>query len=667
MTQFSDLGLNEKLLKAVTEEGYTTPTPIQAQAIRPVMEGRDLLGIAQTGTGKTAAFALPILHRLAEARKPPMRRGARCLVLAPTRELATQIAESFKTYGRHLGFSVVTVFGGVGHRPQANALRNGVDVVVATPGRLLDHIGEGNVDLSSTEVLVLDEADQMMDLGFIRPLRQIISRLSQRRQSLFFSATMPQEIGALAAEMLREPTRVSVTPVAKTADRVAQKVIYIEQKKKKSLLVELFGDESIARAIIFTRTKRGADRVARHLDAAGIKVAAIHGNKSQGQREQALGAFKGNKLRALVATDIAARGIDVDEVTHVINFEIPNIPESYVHRIGRTARAGAEGIAISLVDNEERVYLRDIEKLTKQQIPFTDRRNDTSLAVEERAPRGEDDGERRHAGGGRGFGRGGQQGERGHGRGHGQHSAGRGQGARGSGERGQGERGHDARGRGGHGQGAGGRGEGRDHRGAAGAERGAARRGGEHARHEGARDAGRNGGRRHEGGRPDGVWSNDGGFDRDFRASRNPSPSELGGEGRPSEHRSERSHGEGRPHGGRLHGARPHGARSQGDREARSFGDRGRDQSGRGERGHGNGHGHSERHGERQFAGRGGDERRQRPSHGKPSHGGGERREQQNGERRSHRQGSPAGHPRGEHRAARPGGGERRPQRDPRG
>ncbi len=381
LTNFTDFGLDANLLKALATEGYVTPTPIQAQGIPVVMSGKDLLGIAQTGTGKTAAFALPILHRLAANPAAPMRKSTRVLVLSPTRELASQIAESFKTYGRHLNLKVVTIFGGVGMKPQINALAGGVDVIVATPGRLLDHMSTRALTLDGTEVLVVDEADQMMDLGFIRPLRQIISKIPQRRQTLFFSATMPHEIGALAAELLRDPVKVSVTPVAKTADRVDQKIIYIEQPKKRALLAELFADEAMSRALVFTRTKRGADRVARHLESVGIKVAAIHGNKSQGQREQALAAFKASKIRALIATDIAARGIDIDSVTHVINFELPNIPESYVHRIGRTARAGAEGIAISLVDGEEREYLRDIEKLTRQTIPTMDRRGDSSLVV----------------------------------------------------------------------------------------------------------------------------------------------------------------------------------------------------------------------------------------------------------------------------------------------
>lgn len=380
-TTFSDLGLDAALLKALSAEGYTTPTPIQAQAIPGVMAGRDLMGIAQTGTGKTAAFALPMLHRLAADRRKPLRGGSRALVLSPTRELASQIAESFRTYGKHMGVTVAVMFGGMPFRPQVNAMRNGVDILVATPGRLLDHIEQRSVDLSGTEILVLDEADQMLDMGFIQPIRRILGKLSQRRQSLFFSATMPREIGALAAEMLRDPLRVQVTPVAKTADRVRQSVIHVEQQKKNALLVELFGDPALKRTLVFTRTKRGADKVARHLEAAGIIVAAIHGNKSQRQREVALEQFRSGRIRGLIATDIAARGIDIDEVSHVINFELPNIPESYVHRIGRTARAGAEGIAISLCANEERAFLRDIERITRQTIPASNRTGDPGLVA----------------------------------------------------------------------------------------------------------------------------------------------------------------------------------------------------------------------------------------------------------------------------------------------
>jgi len=378
---FTELDLNPALLKALDAEGYTNPTPIQAQAIPGVMAGRDLMGIAQTGTGKTAAFALPILHRLAADRRPPLRCGARALILSPTRELATQIAESFRTYGRHTGLSVAVMFGGMPFRPQVNAMARGVDILVATPGRLIDHIDQRSVNLSGTEILVLDEADQMLDMGFIAPIRQILSKLSQRRQSLFFSATMPREINALANEMLRDPLRVAVTPVSKTADRVAQSVIHIEPQKKQALLVELFGNPALKRTLVFTRTKRGADKVARHLGAAGIPVAAIHGNKSQRQRESALADFRNGRIRGLIATDIAARGIDIDEVSHVVNYELPNIPESYVHRIGRTARAGAEGIAISLCAGEENAYLRDIERVTRQQIPASDRRGDATLVV----------------------------------------------------------------------------------------------------------------------------------------------------------------------------------------------------------------------------------------------------------------------------------------------
>ena len=381
VTTFSDFQLNPAIAKALSEEGYTQPTPIQIQAIPSVLAGKDLLGIAQTGTGKTAAFALPILHRLAATKREPLRRGCRVLVLTPTRELATQIAESFKTYGRHLGIRVAIVFGGVGHGPQRNALARGVDVLVATPGRLLDHVHERDIVLDGVEMFVLDEADQMLDMGFVQPIRRIVSKLSARRQSLFFSATMPKEIGHLAAELLRDPVKVSVTPSATTVERVRQHVYLVDARAKRSLLVELFANPELTRTLVFTRTKRGADRVAQHLAGAGISVAAIHGNKSQNQREAALAAFKVSKIRTLVATDVAARGIDIDLVTHVVNYELPNVPESYVHRIGRTARAGAEGMAISLCDAEERDFLRDIERLIRQSIPATDRRGDASLAL----------------------------------------------------------------------------------------------------------------------------------------------------------------------------------------------------------------------------------------------------------------------------------------------
>jgi ATP-dependent RNA helicase RhlE len=381
LTQFSTLGLAAPLLKALATEGYVTPTPIQAQAIPPILTGGDLLGIAQTGTGKTAAFALPILHRLAQNRSPAPPRGCRVLVLSPTRELASQIADSFRTYGRHLSLRVAVVFGGVKYGPQMKALAGGLDVLVATPGRLIDHLGQKTVSLASTEIFVLDEADQMLDLGFLQPIRRIVSHLPKARQSLFFSATMPTEIGKLAAELLSNPKRVAVTPVATTVETVRQRLIYVEADRKRELLAELFEDERMDRAIVFTKTKRGADRVAKSLEAAGVTAASIHGDKSQGQRERALAAFKAGATRALVATDIAARGIDIDAVSHVVNFELPFVPEAYVHRIGRTARAGAGGHAISLCCDDERPLARDIEKLIRQSIDTTDRRRDAGLAL----------------------------------------------------------------------------------------------------------------------------------------------------------------------------------------------------------------------------------------------------------------------------------------------
>ncbi len=378
---FTELGLIKPLLKALADENYTIPTPIQAQAIPAVLTGQDLLGIAQTGTGKTAAFALPILQRLAADPKPAPRRGCRTLVLAPTRELASQIAESFRTYGRHMGFSVAVVFGGVKYGPQVRALAAGVDVLVATPGRLIDHINEKVANLSAVEVFVLDEADQMLDLGFLPPIRRIVATLPKKRQNLFFSATMPTEIGKLAGELLVNPSRVAVTPSATTVTKINQSVLFVETDRKRHLLAQLLDDAKMARTLVFTRTKRGADRVARYLDSVQIRADSIHGDKSQGQRERALAAFKAGEARVLVATDIAARGIDVDAVTHVINFDLPNVPEAYVHRIGRTARAGADGVAIALVSDDERNLLKDIQKLTRQTIPAFDRRNDRSLGA----------------------------------------------------------------------------------------------------------------------------------------------------------------------------------------------------------------------------------------------------------------------------------------------
>ena len=372
MTDFQALGLSAPLLHALAAEGYTTPTPIQLQAIPPALAGRDVEGIAQTGTGKTAAFALPILHRLMADRRRPLPRSARVLVLAPTRELAAQINESFRTYGRETGLRTALIFGGVPKNRQARAMIHGVDVLVATPGRLLDHIGDGAVNLSGIEVLVLDEADHMLDLGFIVPIRKLVSMMPRERQGMFFSATMPKEIAQLAAALLRDPVRVAVTPVATTAERVEQRVVFVEQGEKRNLLARVLKREPDAHALVFTRTKHGADRVCEHLGRAGVAAAAIHGNKSQGQRERALGAFREGEIRVLVATDIAARGIDVDGITHVINFELPNVPESYVHRIGRTARAGRSGLAISFCDHTERAYLRDIEKLIRTRVTVAD-------------------------------------------------------------------------------------------------------------------------------------------------------------------------------------------------------------------------------------------------------------------------------------------------------
>jgi ATP-dependent RNA helicase RhlE len=365
---FADLGISEALRRALHAENYLTPTPIQAQAIPVLLAGKDILGIAQTGTGKTAAFLLPILQHLAANRVAPAPRGTRALVLAPTRELAAQIGERARAYGQRLGLRHAVVFGGVGIRPQIAALTRGVDLLIATPGRLLDLIGQGRLQLGQVGHLVLDEADRMLDMGFVRDVRKIVALLPKQRQSLLFSATMPQEIARLAAELLRAPVRVEVSPPTRTADHIDQRVFMVEAGAKRAFLTNLLADPELARVLVFTRTKHGANRVAEQLARAGISVEAIHGNKSQGARERALAQFRNGSARVLVATDIAARGIDVDDVTHVINYEIPNIPESYVHRIGRTARAGASGIAISLCDPSERAYLRDIERLTNRRL-----------------------------------------------------------------------------------------------------------------------------------------------------------------------------------------------------------------------------------------------------------------------------------------------------------
>jgi len=374
LTTFHDFNLDAAILRALAEEKYETPTPIQQQTIPLLMAGRDVIGIAQTGTGKTAAFALPILHRLSANPRPAARKGCRVLVLSPTRELSGQILDSFRAYGRHLRLRSTLAIGGVSMGKQVRSLLNGVDILVATPGRLLDLVQANALRLNDVEVFVLDEADRMLDMGFIRDIRKIVAKLPAQRQTLMFSATMPRAIADLAAEMLRDPARVAVTPVAATADRIEQRIIRVDRAAKLATLVDVLREEPIDRALVFTRTKHGADKVVRSLLRAGITSEAIHGNKSQNHRERVLAAFRNGAVRTLVATDIAARGIDVDGISHVVNFDLPNVPETYVHRIGRTARAGAEGIAISLCDGEEVAFLRDIEKLIRISLPVTDRR-----------------------------------------------------------------------------------------------------------------------------------------------------------------------------------------------------------------------------------------------------------------------------------------------------
>ena len=369
MNSFSELNLSAPLLKAIAAEGYDKPTPIQARAIPELMKGRDLLGIAQTGTGKTAAFALPILERLSHSPVRVAKNSCKVLVLSPTRELASQIGESFKTYGRNLKVTRAVVFGGVSIGKQIDILRGGVDVVVATPGRLVDLIERRALTLASVEVLVLDEVDQMLDLGFIHAIRKITGMLPKVRQNLFFSATMPKEIANLASGLLTNPVRVEVAPVATTVDRVNQSVIHVDQASKLKVLVDILKDNNMTRTLVFSRTKHGADKIMKGLIAGGYTASAIHGNKSQANREKALAGFKAGKILALVATDIAARGIDVDGVSHVINYDLPHVPESYVHRIGRTARAGAEGVAIAFCAGDERSLLKDIERTIRQTIP----------------------------------------------------------------------------------------------------------------------------------------------------------------------------------------------------------------------------------------------------------------------------------------------------------
>jgi ATP-dependent RNA helicase RhlE len=390
---FDHLGLAEPLLRAVSAEGYHTATPIQQQAIPPVMAGKDLMGCAQTGTGKTAAFALPTLHRLSTSVSPAVaskkpapeprqnnngrrrdsfpradRRPIRSLILAPTRELAAQIGQSFKTYGQFTGLRYTVVYGGVGQGPQVKALQNGVDVLVATPGRLLDLMEQGHINLRNVEILILDEADQMLDMGFIVPLRRIVASVPKNRQTLMFSATMPPEIRKLASEWLTDPTHIQVAAVAAPAELVEHSVYFVDQQHKSQLLVHYLQNTACTRTIVFARTKHGADKIVKHLDRSGIRAAAIHGNKSQSVRQRTLDAFKSNRPPVLVATDIAARGLDVQGISHVINYELPEVAEIYVHRIGRTGRAGATGIATSFCGRHERDQLRQIERLTRQTI-----------------------------------------------------------------------------------------------------------------------------------------------------------------------------------------------------------------------------------------------------------------------------------------------------------
>jgi ATP-dependent RNA helicase RhlE len=365
---FQSLGTAEPILRALAEQNYTTPTPIQAKAIPILLAGRDLLGIAQTGTGKTAAFAIPLLQKLSIGHVPPQARQAKALILAPTRELAVQIEEALRTYGRFLNLKMTVILGGVNQSSQVRAMARGVDILVATPGRLLDLVQQKHVRLDEVKTFIVDEADRMLDMGFIRDVRKLVALLPRERQSMLFSATMPEDIARLVHEMMHNPERIEVTPQGKTVDRVVQKLYFVPMPQKRQLLGELLKDVAMNRVIVFTRTKHGANRVAEYLTRIGVVADAIHGNKSQNARQRALDMFRTGKVRVLVATDIAARGIDIDDISHVINFELPHEPESYVHRIGRTARAGGEGIAISFCDASERNLVRDIERLIRMKI-----------------------------------------------------------------------------------------------------------------------------------------------------------------------------------------------------------------------------------------------------------------------------------------------------------
>ncbi len=369
---FKELNLIEPLLRAIEEEGYSVPTPIQAEAIPILLKGTDLLGCAQTGTGKTAAFALPILQFLTETKSFDKKKKIKSLIVTPTRELAIQIEESFNAYGRYTSLNCTVIFGGVGQQPQVDTLRRGVDILVATPGRLLDLIGQGFISLKDVEFFVLDEADRMLDMGFIHDVKKLLLLLPKQRQSLFFSATMPPEIVKLANTILTNPQKVEVTPVSSTADTIKQAIFFVDRGNKNALLLDVLENKDIETVLVFTRTKHGADKIVKVLEKYGVKAEAIHGNKAQNARQRALSNFKEKTTRVLVATDIAARGIDIDELAYVINYDIPNIAETYVHRIGRTGRAGANGTAYSFCDAEEKAYLKDIEKLISKKIPVID-------------------------------------------------------------------------------------------------------------------------------------------------------------------------------------------------------------------------------------------------------------------------------------------------------
>jgi ATP-dependent RNA helicase RhlE len=399
--KFTDLNLIEPILKALKEEGYESPTPIQQQAIPPLLQQRDLLGCAQTGTGKTAAFAIPIIQLLYNAREEDRKRKlTSTLILTPTRELAIQIGESFAAYGKYTGLKHTVIFGGVSQHGQTNALKYGIDILIATPGRLLDLMNQGFVDLNHIKLFVLDEADRMLDMGFVHDVKKVLTKLPQKKQSLFFSATMPDAITKLADSILRNPVKVEVTPVSSTADTIEQAVYFVDKGNKKNLLIDLLKTKDMKSVLVFARTKHGCDRIARDLVKHGFKIAAIHGDKSQNARQNALNDFKAGKIRTLIATDIAARGIDVDQLSHVINYEMPNVPETYVHRIGRTGRAGANGMAYSFCDAEEKPLLKDIEKLIGKKLPVIEDHPfpmvDFNPAPKPKQPQGQGRGEHRN-------------------------------------------------------------------------------------------------------------------------------------------------------------------------------------------------------------------------------------------------------------------------------